>query len=118
VLIVRKINRLGFSSPAILKEHFSWYGNVEQVLVAHSRVKSGGGQAGIVSRLRPSGLGFVVMSQTVEAEAILVQGPEQEVCGTLIRVVKFERRMAEEEADDAEDDKGEVFAGDNRAIGA
>lgn len=119
VLIVRKINRLSFSSPAILKEHFSWYGNVEQVLVAHSRVKSGSGQAGIVSRLRPSGLGFVVMSQTVDAEAILAQGPEQQVCGTLIRVQKFERRMAMEDGDDAEEEKTEgVFAGDARALGA
>lgn len=119
VLIVRKINRLGFGSPAILKEHFSWYGNVEQVLVAHSRVKSGGGQAGVVSRLRPSGLGFVVMSQTVDAEAILAQGPEHQVCGTFIRVQKFERRMAMEDGEDAEEEKqAEFFAGDARAIGA
>mmetsp|Transcript_62288 Transcript_62288/g.100810 ORF Transcript_62288/g.100810 Transcript_62288/m.100810 type:complete len:558 (-) Transcript_62288:219-1892(-) len=95
VLIVRKINRLGFSSPTTLKEHYSWYGAVENVLVAHSRVKSGSGQAGIVSRLRPSGLGFIVMSTIEEAESILKGGQEQLVCGSVIRVQKFERRMAE-----------------------
>eukprot|EP00438_Fugacium_kawagutii_P030449 Skav210846 [mRNA] locus=scaffold2829:25669:27201:- [translate_table: standard] len=95
VLIVRKINRLGFASPTVLREHFSWYGTVENVLVAHSRVKSGGGQAGIVSRLRPSGLGFVVMSKGEEAEKILAEGSEQQVSSTIIRVQRFERRMSE-----------------------
>eukprot|EP00913_Durusdinium_trenchii_P035421 g33147.t1 len=91
VLIVRKINRLGFSSPQILKEHFSWYGTVENVLVAHSRVKSGGGQNGIVSRLRPSGLGFVVMGKGEEASKILAEGPEQQVQGTLASTMLIKR---------------------------
>jgi hypothetical protein len=108
VLIVRKINRLGFSSPTILKEHYSWYGTVENVLVAHSRVKSGSGQAGIVSRLRPSGLGFIVMSKMEEADAILKQGSEQHVCGALIRVQKFERRMSEMEEEDDDEEAGDV----------
>jgi len=117
VLIVRKINRLGFSSPAILKEHFSWYGTVENVLVAHSRVKSGGGQAGIVSRLRPSGLGFIVMSKTAEAESILSEGPEQHVCGTVIRVQKFERRMSDLGEDDFQEE-ADQYSADTRALGA
>eukprot|EP00931_Biecheleriopsis_adriatica_P042547 TRINITY_DN2425_c0_g1_i1.p1 TRINITY_DN2425_c0_g1~~TRINITY_DN2425_c0_g1_i1.p1 ORF type:complete len:545 (-),score=142.69 TRINITY_DN2425_c0_g1_i1:440-2074(-) len=119
VLIVRKINRLGFASPNILKEHFAWYGTVENVLVAHSRVKSGGGQAGIVSRLRPSGLGFVVMSKTEEADAILAQGPEQQVCNTLIRVQKFERRMTDMPEDDMhEQDDEKVDEKEMRIVGA
>lgn len=126
VLIVRKINRLGFSSPTTLKEHFSWYGTVEKVLVAHSRVKSGGGQAGMVSRLRPSGLGFVVMSRMEEAEVILAQGAEQQVCGTVIRVQKFERRMSEsgEAQDDDEEEELDVkkeeeqFSAESRVMGA
>lgn len=99
VLIVRKINRLGFASPQLLKEHYSWYGKVERVLVAHSRVKSGTLMAQAymppASRLRPSGLGFIVMSKVEEAEAILKAGPEQIVCGAVIRVQQFERRMSE-----------------------
>jgi len=118
VLIVRKINRLGFSSPAILKEHFSWYGTVETVLVAHSRVKSGGGQAGIVSRLRPSGLGFIVMSKTAEAESILSEGSEQHVCGTVIRVQKFERRMSDMGEDGDYQEEADQYSADTRALGA
>lgn len=122
VLIVRKINRLGFASPQILREHFSWYGTVENVLVAHSRVKSGGGQAGIVSRLRPSGLGFVVMSKGEEALKILAEGPEQQVSGTIIRVQKFERRMSEspaglEELEAKEQEQEPCRATESRAMG-
>lgn len=104
VLIVRKINRLGFASPQVLNEHYSWYGTVERVYVAHSRVKSGTGpsQANVPSRLRPSGLGFIVMSKCEETEAILAEGTEQNVCGALIRVQRFERRMVEDEAEEEE----------------
>lgn len=121
VLIVRKINRLGFASPQILREHFSWYGTVENVLVAHSRVKSGGGQAGIVSRLRPSGLGFVVMSKGEEALKILAEGLEQQVSGTIIRVQKFERRMSESPAGleelEAKEQEQEPCSSESRAMG-
>lgn len=119
VLIVRKINRLGFSSPQILREHFSWYGTVENVLVAHSRVKSGGGQAGIVSRLRPSGLGFVVMSKGEEALKILAEGAEQQVAGTVIRVQKFERRMSESAAglEELDEKDEEPCSSESRAMG-
>ena len=108
VLIVRKINRLGFASPAVLQEHFSWYGVVDRVLVAHSRVKSAsatGRCASVVSsRLRPSGLGFVVMSKVEEAQAILAHGSEQPVNGIIIQVQQFERRMTSDEADCDEDE--------------
>lgn len=105
VLIARKINRLGFGSPAALEEHFSWYGKVEKVLVAHSLVKS---DSGSMPRLRPSGLGFIVMAKNEEAQAILDVGTEQMVRGCVVRVQPFERRMTEaaaagdgEECDDA-----------------
>lgn len=108
VLIVRKINRLGFASPAVLQEHFSWYGCVERVLVAHSRVKSasatGRCASTVSSRLRPSGLGFVVMSKVEEAQAILAHGSEQPVNGIIIQVQQFERRMTVDEGDCDEDE--------------
>eukprot|EP00425_Heterocapsa_triquetra_P012922 CAMPEP_0195154880 /NCGR_PEP_ID=MMETSP0448-20130528/183877_1 /TAXON_ID=66468 /ORGANISM="Heterocapsa triquestra, Strain CCMP 448" /LENGTH=481 /DNA_ID=CAMNT_0040193661 /DNA_START=127 /DNA_END=1572 /DNA_ORIENTATION=+ len=104
VLIVRKINRLGFGSPLLLKKYYGWYGNVERVLVAHSLVKVGpGSSASTCSRLRPSGLGFIVMSKTEEAQAILADGPLQMVCGAEIRVQQFERRMAEFDGDETEE---------------
>mmetsp|Transcript_115335 Transcript_115335/g.229884 ORF Transcript_115335/g.229884 Transcript_115335/m.229884 type:complete len:490 (+) Transcript_115335:78-1547(+) len=96
VLIVRKINRLGFASQAVLLQHFSWYGVVERVLVAHSRVKSAAAADG---RIRPSGLGFVVMSKAEEARAILEQGSEHSVNDVIVNIQRFERRMAAHEAD-------------------
>lgn len=98
VLILRKINRLGFNSQAVLLQHFSWYGVVERVLVAHSRVKSGRAPPGSL-RMRPSGLGFIVMSTVEEAQAILMNGSEHPVNGIIVNVHKFERRMAAHEPD-------------------
>jgi len=91
VFIVRKINRLGFDSPAVLKEHFAQYGRVETVLVAHSHVKCPSRK--LASRLRPSGLGFVVMKACSDVEAILADGEEQVVGGATIRVQRFQRLM-------------------------
>jgi len=95
VLLVRKINRLGFSSPDVLRAHYSWYGEVDRVLVAHSRVKSCTVEQKVY-RLRPAGLGFVVMSRLEEARAVLDAGNEQMINGVLVRVQKFERRMSEQ----------------------
>merc|ERR1719487_1921174 len=75
VVLVRKINRLGFESADVLKQHYSKYGTVDRVLVAHSHVKSQNRRCG--SRLRPSGLGFVVMGSKSDVEAILADGPDQ-----------------------------------------
>lgn len=106
VLIVRKINRLGFGSPELLKDYYSWYGEVERVLVAHSRVQvaSSSNRGHNSSRVRPSGLGFIVMKKTEDAQAILAEGPTQEVYGAEIRVQQFERRMTEGmDGDDTEE---------------
>lgn len=90
IVLVRKINRLGFDSPKMLEDHYKNYGCVERVLVAHSHVKSP--YRRYVKRLRPSGLGFVVMSSIAEVDAILKDGIEQSVAGALIKVQRFERR--------------------------
>lgn len=108
VLIVRKINRLGFASQAVLHEHFSWYGVVERVLVAHSRVKSTSAAdksaSPVSSRLRPSGLGFIVMSRAADAQAILANGSEQPVNGIMVRLQQFQRQLTSQEEDDNEDE--------------
>lgn len=90
IVLVRKINRLGFESPKMLEDHYKKYGCVERVLVAHSHVKSP--YRRYVKRLRPSGLGFVVMSTIAEVDAILKDGIEQLVAGAMIKVQRFERR--------------------------
>jgi len=107
VLIVRKINRLGFSSQTILFQYFSWYGVVERVLVAHSRVKSNSaadkGASPVSSRLRPSGLGFLVMSRAEDAQTILAHGSEQQVNGIMVRIQQFKRQVTADEEDCNED---------------
>eukprot|EP00930_Biecheleria_cincta_P100682 TRINITY_DN92294_c0_g1_i1.p1 TRINITY_DN92294_c0_g1~~TRINITY_DN92294_c0_g1_i1.p1 ORF type:complete len:370 (-),score=62.50 TRINITY_DN92294_c0_g1_i1:123-1172(-) len=110
IIIVRKINRLGFESAHVLKDHFSLRGTVVEVYVAHSRVKppNSNCRQSHGSRWRPSGLGFVVMSCAEEAAAILKQGGEQDICGCTIRVQKFERRAAMDSLDKAEEKQQNV----------
>jgi HEPN domain-containing protein len=102
IVLVRKINRLGIESPDFLEAHYSQYGKVDQVLAPHSHVKLRGGSGW---RLRPTCLGFVVMSKPSEAEAILAAGPEQQIRGGLpgqedswvtISVSPFQKRQSEE----------------------
>lgn len=69
VLIVRRINRLGFDSDEALKEYFVKLGNVRHVLVAHSRVKPSAKRP--VARVRPAGIGFVVMATQEETDMVL-----------------------------------------------
>merc|ERR1719272_2363415 len=71
VLIVRRINRLGFESDAALKEYFTKFGSVRHVLVAHSRVKPNAKRP--LARVRPAGIGFVVMASQEETNKVLSQ---------------------------------------------
>jgi len=98
VFIVRKINRLGFDSPAILRELFERQGPVEDVLVAHSHVKCPNRNS--AARLRPSGLGFVVMVHAEDARAILAQGELHFVENAVIRLSPFKKRLALAELSD------------------
>merc|ERR1719313_3047599 len=61
VIIVRKIKKLGFESPQLLDAHFSQFGEVKELLVAHSHVKPTTKRPN--GRVRPAALGFVVMDK-------------------------------------------------------
>jgi len=87
VLIVRKIKKLGFESPAALREHFARYGEVADVMVAHSHVKPTPKRPG--GRVRPAALGFVVMGSGDAARAAVEAGDEQMVCDVTIEVSEF-----------------------------
>eukprot|EP00929_Paragymnodinium_shiwhaense_P057494 TRINITY_DN28784_c0_g1_i1.p1 TRINITY_DN28784_c0_g1~~TRINITY_DN28784_c0_g1_i1.p1 ORF type:complete len:697 (-),score=152.79 TRINITY_DN28784_c0_g1_i1:286-2376(-) len=102
VLFVRKINRLGFESPQILKEYFSQYGGVDRVLVAHSLIRSQSRDN--TERMRPSGLGFVVMKDRASAQRALGAGDLQEVVGLTIKVHQYERRELHQSTSEAGDD--------------
>lgn len=90
VFLVRKINRLGFESPEVLEEHYSKYGKVVRVLVAHTHVRLSEKRR-FTARMRPSCLGFVVMSKKEDARAIMALGREQVVNGATILVQSFQR---------------------------
>mmetsp|Transcript_70693 Transcript_70693/g.122395 ORF Transcript_70693/g.122395 Transcript_70693/m.122395 type:complete len:414 (-) Transcript_70693:106-1347(-) len=102
LLIVRRINKLGFKAVRTLKRHFSVHGQVMKVLLAHSTVRQHGAPQ-CHARRRPSSLGFVQMATAEGAQKVFALGDEQEVEGVQIRVQRFERhRYAEMVAEEAE----------------
>jgi len=90
IFIARRINKLGFRSREVLRAHFSHYGEVYKVLVAHSKVKPFRDSDGQL-KTRPGGLGLVVMKNAAVVEKILAEGEEQLVAGHQIRVSGFEK---------------------------
>lgn len=100
VFIARRINKLGFSSPDILRAHFSRYGKVKDIFVSHSRVKfpSRRPEDETQWRLRPAALGFIVMDSAETTSQILREGPEQCVHGVNVLIQHFERWQGDAEA--------------------
>jgi hypothetical protein len=88
VIIVRKIKRLGFESPQLLDDHFSQYGEVKELLVAHSHVKPTAKRPN--GRVRPAALGFVVMANAESAQNAFKAGADQTVNGIVIELASFE----------------------------
>jgi len=88
VIIVRKIKKLGFESPQMLNDHFSQYGEVKELLVAHSHVKPTAKRPN--GRVRPAALGFVVMSTAEGAQNAFKAGTDQMLCGFSIELAPFE----------------------------
>merc|ERR1719161_2985809 len=98
VLIVRKIKKLGFESPQILDQYFSQYGEVKELLVAHSHVKPTAKRPN--GRVRPAALCFVVMATEEGAQNAFKAGTDQMLCGVTIELAPFESfdaHYAEEE---------------------
>merc|ERR1719482_2389120 len=75
VIIVRKIKKLGFESPQILDQYFSQYGEVKELLVAHSHVKPTAKRPN--GRVRPAALGFVVMADKEAVQRAFKAGIDQ-----------------------------------------
>lgn len=103
ILIVRRINRLGFESPQILSNHFSQFGAVRRVYVAHSRVKPSAKRP--VPRVRPAGLGFVLMETTEDADRIASSGPQMMVNDVSIEVKLYKPGFAPGGGMDGEDNE-------------
>jgi len=90
VFIARRITGLGFQSQDLLASHFSQFGKVTKVLVAHSKVKPFR-RPGVKSRTRPGSLGFIVMEDAEAVEKILSAASQQTVAGCQISVEPFEQ---------------------------
>jgi len=88
VIIVRKIKKLGFESPQMLNDHFSQYGEVKELLVAHSHVKPTAKRPN--GRVRPAALGFVVMATAEAARNAFEAGQDQIIYGHEIELASFE----------------------------
>jgi hypothetical protein len=92
IFVARKIHTLGFHSHKKLREHYSQYGPVSRVLVAHRKLKAipdSYGQMGL-PRTRPGSLGLVIMRNAASVQKILAMGEEHVVAGHKIRVEIFE----------------------------
>jgi hypothetical protein len=82
VVTVRKIHRLGFAAPEILKSHYSKFGTVSAVHVPMPKAKvpkrASKHSSGVLgNRLRPSPIGFIVMNNAADAQAVLAAGEDQ-----------------------------------------
>jgi len=87
VLLVRGINRLGFGSLEALEEFFGRTGDVQRVLVTHSKARASGRRR---ERVRPAAIGFVLMSSREAAERQFALGEHREIAGVAVRVQRFE----------------------------
>mmetsp|Transcript_11115 Transcript_11115/g.39311 ORF Transcript_11115/g.39311 Transcript_11115/m.39311 type:complete len:382 (-) Transcript_11115:256-1401(-) len=93
VFVVRKINKLGFKAPKLLRKHFSTYGTVVHIYVSESVVRwKGRPPHGDEIHRRPCSFGFVQMHAAAPVRRLLVQGPQQVIKGVTVAVEKFERR--------------------------
>lgn len=103
VFIVRHIHKLGFGSADILREYFANYGEVKDVFVSHSRVKTfktrGRRHVGVVGngRMRAAGLGFVMMGSVEVAARILCEGTGHVVNGVHVILHPFTPHEAVED---------------------
>lgn len=109
VFTARGVNALGFESEELLGSHYSNYGRVRRVLIAHSKAKVGSSTTSTRTRLRPGSIGFVVMEDAHSARRICQAGREQTVAGKRVRVERFERVKGAE--------RGGASTGSEPAIG-
>lgn len=104
ILIVRKINRLGFDSADILTEHFEQFGVVDKVRLSNAHNKERGSHNFQV-RLRPSGIGFVVFESSEAATKALAEGETRIIQGVEVHVRAFERRRFDSSASAFDEDE-------------
>lgn len=132
VILVKKVNRLGFEANSALRKYFAEYGTVKDIYMAYPAEQHLAGnprfalqpcpdlvsphvlpdisspqecpssqQPPCAKRLRPAGMGFVLMERAEGAARALAQGREHDVEGKIIVVLPFESRGAGDAEGDA-----------------
>jgi hypothetical protein len=106
IVFARRIQRLGFHSEKILRNHYLQYGEVKKVLLsnAHDHTQCTDNNPRHVVRLRPSGLALILMADRESAAAIIAAGEIQCVQDVDVQVRRFERRFTAKDDDVSEDD--------------
>jgi len=95
VIHISRIRSLVFNSPDVLHEHFSPCGWVKRVALSNAHQKLEDREplpSQCLVRVRPSGVGFVVMERPQDVDAIVALGDVQMVHGCEISVQRFQAR--------------------------
>ncbi|KAF4672757.1 hypothetical protein FOL47_000161 [Perkinsus chesapeaki] len=105
VFTVRKVHKLGFKSQHALRQYFSQFGRVKDVVLLPMRAKPKPGPGGQVRGVRPSSMGFVVMQRPEDVQKILAYGDTHMIKGWPIEVRPFVRpnERRESRADKVDD---------------
>mmetsp|Transcript_8000 Transcript_8000/g.17368 ORF Transcript_8000/g.17368 Transcript_8000/m.17368 type:complete len:662 (-) Transcript_8000:72-2057(-) len=104
VFVVRRINKLGFSSPVTLRQHFRKYGSVTKAMVAHkvAQVKLHPGNTDRQPRTRPGNIGLVVMGSAEAVRKVLAESNSQVVKGVKVSVHKFDKSVQYQDEEHSE----------------
>jgi len=91
IVIVRKVNRLGFNSADVLKKYFERFGRIAKVRLSNAHSK----QPGVGVRVRPSGIAFLLFEDARDAARVLESGESHSIGCAQVLVRGFERRQGD-----------------------
>ncbi|CAK0887271.1 unnamed protein product [Prorocentrum cordatum] len=86
VFVARRLHTLSFASERLVASHFSAFGQVKRVLIAHTKATR---SLEAAARVRPGSIGFVVMAHASAVTRILESGSQQVVAGKSIVLEPF-----------------------------
>jgi hypothetical protein len=94
VVAIKKITKLGLNARETLRHHFEQWGPVDDILFSTEPVN--GAPADLRGgRIRPPGMGWIVMKNAVDAQQVLSHGEVQIVNATQIRVLPFVKKCVQ-----------------------
>jgi len=98
VITVKKIHKLGFQAGEILREYFEQSGPVEEVLLSNVPADCEMPTRRSGARVRPSGLGWILMRNPEDAIRALGLGDEQDIKGAAVRVQAFRKKCRDSDS--------------------